>query len=176
MESIGIPTGTTGNALKKAIDAQAEITDERNNVWRTRTDALGMPTETKTPLLYETKYFRDKNGREYTRQLPDPDGAGPLTVDSIVTGYDTKGNVVLLVEPASGTKTWTYNTASRMLSKTDAVGRTQSYTYDSYGNMLTHTDGGGFITTYVYNSRGLPTSITQPDPDGAGSLSAPVHG
>ncbi len=176
IESIGIPTGTSGNAVKKAIDAQAEITDERNNIWRYRSDSLGLTTETKTPQSYLTAIYRDKDGREYIRHLPDPDGAGPLSVEAIVTGYDESGNVVFLMEPASGTKTWTYSSSNRMLSATDAVGRTKNFTYDASGNMLTEVDGAGFTTTYAYNSEGLPTSITAPDPDGAGALSAPVTG
>ncbi len=71
----------------------------------------------------------------------------------------------------------TYSTALHQpISTTDAMGRTQSWTYDTLGNMLTSTDGGGFVTTVAYNSRGLPTSITEPDPDGAGPLSSPVTG
>ena len=54
------------------------------------------------------------------------------------------------------------------------MGRSDSWAYDANGNMTTSTDGAGYVTTLAYNSRGLPTSITKPDPDGAGALTSPV--
>jgi YD repeat-containing protein len=59
---------------------------------------------------------------------------------------------------------------------TDPLNRTKTFTYNATGNMLTAVDAAGFTTTYANNTRGLTTSVTQPDPDGAGPLIAPVTG
>ena len=75
----------------------------------------------------------------------------------------------------SGVTTLTYSTTlHRLLSVTDPLGRTTSRTYDTAGNQLTSVDGAGYTTTYAVNSRGLPTSITLPDPDGTGPLTSLV--
>jgi RHS repeat-associated protein len=71
----------------------------------------------------------------------------------------------------------TYSSSlNRLLSMTDPLNRTKTFTYNSTGNMLTAVDAAGFTTTYAYTTRGLTTSVTQPDPDGAGPLTAPVTG
>ncbi len=49
-----------------------------------------------------------------------------------------------------------------------------SFSYDTAGNLTSATDAAGKTTSYTYNSHGLPTSVTLPDPDGAGPLSAAV--
>ena len=36
--------------------------------------------------------------------------------------------------------------------------------------MTSSTDAAGYVTSYTVNSRGLPTSVTTPDPDGTGPL------
>ena len=87
--------------------------------------------------------------------------------------YNTKRN---LTQSSIGSdiQTWVYNTLSRPTSHTDELSRSESWTYDSNGNRLTHTDKLGKVSTYAHNSRGQVTSVTQPDPDGAGPLTSPV--
>jgi YD repeat-containing protein len=45
----------------------------------------------------------------------------------------------------------------------------ESYTYNTAGEMIAFTDGRGNTTQYAYEARGLLSSETLPDPDGAGS-------
>src|SRR5205814_3156642 len=59
-------------------------------------------------------------------------------------------------------------------SFTDGLSHTVSAVFDVFGNLLSYSDALGFVTTYVRNSNGQVTQLTQPDPDGAGSLVAPV--
>lgn len=65
IETIGLPTGSSGNTLKTPSDAQASITDERSNVWKLRTDRFGQVTEFVTALGYITTILRNANGLPY---------------------------------------------------------------------------------------------------------------
>ena len=175
IETIGLPTGTSGNALAAPVDAQATFTDERSHNWKYRTDRYGLVTESITALGYVSTVSRNMDGLPIVSNDPDPDGTGPKTGSVTFLGYNSSGDLTHVVAPDGGVTTATYSsTLHRILTTIDPVGRTKSSTFDSLGNMLTSVDGAGYTTTYVYNSRGLPTSITQPDPDGSGSLTAPI--
>ena len=51
---------------------------------------------------------------------------------------------------------------------------TSSFQYDLAGNLVAESDSLGRVTSRSYNARGQETSVTLPDPDGAGPLTAPV--
>ena len=53
---------------------------------------------------------------------------------------------------------------------------TQGWNYDpaNLENLVSSTDGNGNTTTYTYDVYGHRTGQTQPDPDGSGTLAAPV--
>ncbi len=174
-ETIGLPTGVSGNTVKKPVDTQATVTDQRNNAWKFRTDRFGGITESITAMGFIRTASRDADGNPYVINEPDPDGTGPLSSSGIFLGYNANADLTHMIAPDNGVTTMTYSaTLHRLLSATDPVGRTTSNTYNAAGNQLTSVDGAGFTTTYVVNSRGLPTSITPPDPDGAGPLTSPV--
>lgn len=176
-ETIGLPTGVSGNTLAKPIDVQATITDQRNNVWKFRTDRFGGITESITALGYIRTAQRNADGLPYVNIDPDPDGSGPLNSPVTFVGYNASADLTYLVAPDGGVTKMDYSqTLHRPMSVVDPVGRSQNFFYGSTGNMLTSVDGGGFVTSIVYNSRGLATSVTEPDPDGIGPLAAPVTG
>jgi RHS repeat-associated protein len=175
IETIGLPTGTSGNTLAAPTAAQASVTDERGGVWKFRTDRFGLVTESITALGFISTIRRNMDGLPVVANEPDPDGTGPMTGSVSMFGYNSLGDTTHTIAPDGGVTTATYSsTLHRLLSTTDPVGRTQSLTYDSAGNMLMQVDGAGYTATFAYNSRGLPTSITPPDPDGSGSLASPV--
>ena len=174
-ETIGLPTGTSGNTLKKPSDVQASITDERSHLWKVRTDRFGLITQSTTALGFVTNVTRDADGQPIMVTEPDPDGRVPLTSSITKLGYNASGDMTHFIAPDGGVTTATYSgTLHRQLSTTDPVGRSTSSTYDIKGNLLTSTDGAGYVTTYAVNSRGLTTSVTPPDPDGGGPLTSPI--
>jgi YD repeat-containing protein len=174
MQTIGLPTGTSGNSLSDA-DPEGTLTNERNHDSTFRLDRFGHVIEWNDQLDHQTLTERNAAGQVIRETLADPDGAGSLASPITIFGYDSDGNQVFQENPDDSTKTWTYtSTFHQVASATDELDRTVSFTYDSDGNLLTETDGEGYVTTHAYNTDGLRTSTTTPDPDGAGSQSAAV--
>jgi YD repeat-containing protein len=70
--------------------------------------------------------------------------------------YDTRDNLVELIDANRHTTRFTYDRSNRQLSETRPGGQRLSYTYDSAGNLKTQTDGNGRHTILMsdnYNSR-----------------------
>lgn len=149
-----------------------------------------------------TTYTYDEYNRLKTVTLPDPDGAGPLTAPvwlydfctcghlMSVTGADPDGAGPLLAPVWTNTYDNTgQNPTGRLLSSSspdpDGTGPRlplkTKYEYDTNGrlwkvsNAVENPDAADTPKTiYEYDSEGRLTKVTQPDPDGAGSLLAPV--
>ncbi len=88
--------------------------------------------------------------------------------------YDANGN--LLGRTVSGSNnqvSYGYDTLNRVISET-RVSNQFSYGYDAAGNLTKITTAMGFVTTIAYDARNRATSVTEPDPDGGGSLTSPV--
>ncbi|MCR9197400.1 MAG: hypothetical protein NXI04_02035 [Planctomycetaceae bacterium] len=100
-----------------------------------------------------TSYTYDSYGNMLTQTLPDPDGAGPLSSTVVTYTRDAYGRATSVA----------------------AGGVTTASTYDSLGRITSETDGLGNTTSYVWNALGRIESITYPDPDDTGVLTAPVE-
>lgn len=174
LQTIGLPTGTSGNSLTSA-DPLGTVKDERGYNSTFRTDRFGNIIEWNNQLGYQTLTERNAAGQVAQLTEADPDGSGSLASPVTVFGYDATGNLVYEQNPYSSTRTSTYTTTfNQVASTTDELGRTQSFVYDANGNLTTSTDGAGYSTTHTYNSQGLVTSTTTPDPDGSGPLAAAI--
>ncbi|MEW4451991.1 RHS repeat-associated core domain-containing protein [Bremerella sp. JC817] len=165
-------------------------------------DAAGQLISMTDELGNETTYQYDNLGRQVKVTLPDPDGAGALTAPETTYSYDAAGQLLSTTDPLGRTTSYTYDNIGRQLtvtlpdpdgagaltapvttyvynadgqlaSVTDAASQAVSYTYNTAGQIATMTDPTG-TTTYTYDALGRQVSITEPDPDGAGPLSAPT--
>ena len=145
----------------------------------------------------------DHEGRVLTVTGPDPDGGGSLSAPVQTYTYNALGSVLTSTDPAGHVTSWQYDALQRptqmtepdpdgagrstapvttytygansLLSQvTDPVGRDVTYQYDARGRRTGVTDELGNQTTYAYNLLDQVTSVTAPDPDGAGPLTAPV--
>ncbi len=163
--------------------------------------ANGLVSTATDPLGRVTTYAYDNLDRTTSVTYADPDGAGSLTSPVESWTYDAEGNVLTHTDPLGNVTTNTYDNLFRIktvtgadpdgagsltapvttytyssagvLSKiTDPLGRDTTFGYDSFNRRTTVTDPLGNVTTTAYNSAGLVASVTTPDPDGAGSLTA----
>jgi RHS repeat-associated protein len=174
LQTIGLPTATTGNSLM-ATGPAGTISDERGKNWQFRTDPFGSLVQWIDPNGYTTITERNADGLVAKLIQEDPDLTGPLGVPITVFGYDAIGNLVYRNNADNKTRTWTYASSFNLVStETDELGHSLSYAYDTSGNLTQETDQGGNVTTYAYDTSGLVTSITTPDPDAAGPLPAAV--
>ncbi len=175
LETVGLPTGTSGNAIARA-NPTGSGRDGQGIPGTFRTDRFGLVSQWIDPLSHSTLTQRNADGLPVRVTQADPDGtSGPLTSPITLLGYSSVGDLVYQQNPDGNATTWTYTTSlHQVATATDELNRTTSYSYDSAGNVTSITDPAGKSTTYTYNSHGLPTSITTPDPDGTGPLSAAV--
>ena len=114
------------------------VTDQHdsNNPGRARksvTDAIGRVTavyEDSSALNYQTSYT-----------------------------YDVLDNL-LTVTQGGQTRTFVYNSLSRLASATSPEGGTVGYTYDLNGNLRTRTDARGVTATYDYDTLNRNTAVS----------------
>jgi RHS repeat-associated protein len=142
-----------------------------------------------------TTWTYDGEGNLTQIKEADPDGGGsqtsPITtftytadgfVETITDArnnvttfsYDSRDRNTQITHPGGDKVTFTYDNASNVATRKDERGNTTSFTYDAMDRLLTETDPLSNISTYQYDSGGNLTKITQPDPDGGGSLTSPI--
>lgn len=166
-------------------------------------DNASRRTSVTDPLSRVTSYGYDNADRLLTVTAPDPDGGGSLTspvttyaynkMDSVTSVTDPLGNVtsttydnlqrqtqITAPDPDGGgsltspVTTYTYN-AQGVLSKiTDPLSHDTTFGYDDHGRRTTVTNHESKTTTTAYDNLNRVTSVTTPDPDGAGSQTASV--
>jgi YD repeat-containing protein len=166
----GIPasgTGTSGSPATAylATEVQATYVDPNGQDWFTRVDWIGYGAATQTidPLGDETVVYRKDCGCPWL--ITDPLGRITRRFE------DSLMNLTEVAQPDGSTLSYTYNSLNEVLTSTDATGYTTTNTYDSAGNLLTVTqpdpDGSGPlsapVTTYTYTSHGMAATMTDPN-------------
>ncbi|MEN1678275.1 MAG: putative Ig domain-containing protein [Planctomycetota bacterium] len=137
------------------------------------TDELGRVT------LYEVDPANGNrlSTREIIGEVDDPNDLAP---DDLVTTftYTSLGLVDTTTDPLGRVTDFDYDSLGRLTTVTFAAGTAdeamQSFEYDAAGNQNAVIDENGNRTEFAYDSLNRLTQITEPDPDGAGPLTAPV--
>jgi len=91
-------------------------------------------------------------------------------------GYDAVGNRTAEDDPlgVGSDQNFVYDDLNRVISFTDPLDHTTTLGYDAVGNRTSVTDPLGHTSSNAFDPRDRLVSVTQPDPDGGGPLSAPV--
>ena len=110
----------------------------------------------------------------------DVDDAVNLETNDLVTSftYTTLGLIDTMTDPLGRVTDYDYDALGRLTKVIFAVGTAdealQLFEYDTVGNQMAVVDENGNRTEFVYDSLNRLTQITEPDPDDAGPLTAPV--
>ena len=166
-------------------------------------DDAGQLSSLTDPLSRTTSVTRDKVGRITRQTDPDPDGKGALAAPYTDYAYNDLGTVTSVTDPRGYTtsseydnlqrvtkitgadpdgaggqsapvQTYTYGSQNLLTKITNPMGHDTEFGYDAIGRRTTETNEDGKSTTTTYYAMGRVATITGIDPDGAGSLKAPV--
>jgi RHS repeat-associated protein len=171
-------TDANGDITTYTYDTDGNLTEvdlNNNQIAGYTYDTAGRKLTSTDANGKTTTYTYDTAGN--VESVTDPLG------DERTYTYDDRGRVLTKVDPlgnvsggnpANHTTTYTYDDAGNLLTETDQLGHTTTKIYDDAGNLHTTTDANGHTTTDAYDANNHLTSVTGPDPDGAGSLVAPV--
>ena len=137
-------------------------------------DAAGRMSASYDVLGNMTAYaYNDAGWTVAALTLPDPDGImGPQVASTITYTHDSLGRQTGVTDQLGRTTTTAYNAAGQVSVVTDPLGNTSTATYDAVGNLLSTADALGNTTSFAYDNLNRRTSVTLPDPDGAGPLSS----
>jgi YD repeat-containing protein len=146
-------------------------------------------------LGHETRLTYDSRGNLLTSTSPDPDGAGPQQKQVIGYVYDVFSRLTTVTNADASTQSYSYNTADQLVSVTDELGKSVVVAYDLLGRNTSSsnrigaiqrtkfdalsrpvqmTDAIGNVTDVTYDTRERVSTISYPDPDGAGILPRPI--
>ncbi|MFC9427759.1 RHS repeat-associated core domain-containing protein [Streptomyces sp. NPDC056987] len=152
---------------------------------RTVYDAAGRPTEA-VALKYGTETRRTKTVYEgnHTTLIPPKGGLASTTVtdaqdrpvevveytdearttsQSVKYGYDKRGLLETVTDPAGNVRKFTYDTRGRETRTDDPDSGTLRTSYDSLDRPVTTTDARGVTLTAAYDELGRRTSLSQGD-------------
>lgn len=135
-------TGTVSTAYDVStsgtIGQVTTVTDQSGKVRRSITDAFGRLGRVDEP-----------NASNQLGTVAAPNQATSYT-------YDIRDNL-LQVNQGVQTRSFVYDSLSRLTSATAPESGTTSYTYDAGGNLVTKTDARGVVVTNTYDALNRPT-------------------
>lgn len=160
-------TDPAGRYLAFAYNSRgrvATVTDSADRVWRYGYDANGNLTSIEHPdggtRRYEYRsYQATGDGHTYYQLTRVTDEAGVVLSQIVYNGERVASYTV-----GSNRYTYTYNTATRTVTKTDLVGSQWVYSYNDRGLILSERDPLGNLDRFEYDGDG--NRITHIDPAG----------
>ena len=142
--SSGANTNLTGTVTTAVDSNTTTVTDQTGKQRRSITNGLGQLV-----------------------RVDEPNDAGALgTIASpnqaTAYSYDTLGNLVTVVQGVQ-TRTFQYDSLSRLKQAVNPESGTISYAYDAVGNLTSKTDARSIVTTYAYDNLNRVLSRTYSD-------------
>ncbi|MGH9931365.1 MAG: RHS repeat-associated core domain-containing protein, partial [Pyrinomonadaceae bacterium] len=137
----GKVTTDYGTSTSNILGPTVTVTDQAGKPRRSLTDALGRLVRVDEP---------DASNSLGTTASP----AQATSYD-----YDVFGNLRHVYQ-GSQTRTFTYDSLSRLRAAANPESGTITYTYDDNGNLLTKTDARPVTSTYVYDALNRNTTVT----------------
>ncbi|MFT3856662.1 MAG: Ig-like domain-containing protein [Aquabacterium sp.] len=167
-DEIGAVTRTQYDELNRRIG----WTDALNHSGSVTYDAVGNVLTQTDELGRTTTFTYDHLNRRLSVTGPDPDGSGTQSAPVATFTYDKVGNLLSKKDARGNTESYTYDKLNRQTETEDADHHKTKAVYDKVGNLIERTDKRGNTTTFSYDKLNRRVSMTEPDPDGAGSSAA----
>ena len=160
-------TNAIGHVAYNAVDPLNRVTNTWDQVGSQRRanaaefDAAGRQAAAVNPIGQRTAFAHDALGRVTTMTRPD------LATER--NAYDAVGNLLCYTNAknVAVVKT-TYDGMSRPIAQTNALGNDRSWNYDAAGNLLTRTDENGDTIEYSFDEMNRIDGIEYPDATAAG--------
>jgi len=172
------PLGRTTTSTFDKLGRVVSLKNAAGDVSTTLYDAVGNTVVATDPLGRRTVSSFDAMNRPVAVRAASPSAGAQGPVTSM--RYDAAGRLTATTDPLGHTSWKQYDRLGRLISETDALGaaageaqHTTVTTYDLAGRVTSVTDELGRRTDYGYDNLGRKTTLTQPDPDGNGSLTSP---
>jgi len=134
------------------------VTDATGRWRRSRTDGLGLLVEVDEPNVVGASV--NSNGCPGTGE--------PIWITTY--GYNTLSNLTSVLQNGSHSRSFTYDSLSRMLTSNNPEVGTITYTYDANSNVSTKTDARALTTTYGYDVLNRPLSRSYSNNDPSASI------
>ncbi len=138
-------TNGAGKVLTAYDTIFTTVTDQAGNVRRSKTDGLG-------------RLVRVDEPDASTNNL----GTAASPVQPTSYEYDVFGNLKTVAQ-GSQTRTFNYDSLSRLRSAVNPESGTSTYVYDDNGNRTQKTDARSIVSTYVYDALNRATSRSYSD-------------
>jgi len=165
-------TGPMGLSSTYAYDASynvSQVARQGGAVLETWSyDSSGRPTQLAITNGTETQIWQYQYPSASVLRTVDPRGKWrQITFDAsghpvMEAGSADSAAALDAMIAAGQVRTYTYNTAGKLVSFTNEIGSTWSRTYDGMGNVLSETDPNGLVVTHTYDPTGLRLTTTLP--------------
>ncbi len=161
--SVTLPDGVSTTTYAYSGNT-VTVTDPGGRWKKYTSDAFGNVTQVNEPnpsggADYVTSYAYNQFNKLTTVTMPRTMPGGNVVTQTRTFTYDTAQRLVSVTHPESGTTVYTYDTAGRVLTKKDAKNNKVAYTYDLYGRLtnIARTPGPGTVepeltTTFAYDT------------------------
>jgi RHS repeat-associated protein len=139
-------------------------------LWRTTTAYGGDRTDVTPPAGgTPTSTFADVRGETTElRQYQPGHAAGSATgFDRTTYGYDRKGKLARLTDPAGNTWTYAYDLRGHKIRDVDPDKGTTTTVYNTADDIVSTTDGRGVTLAYTYDVLGRKVTMRDGSPTGA---------
>jgi RHS repeat-associated protein len=160
------PTAVKGLGTIIKGSPLATVTDPLDNVTTWTLDSDGRPTENKTADGNGWKWVRDDQGRVIVQ-------IDPLNRPTVYV-RDDKGFIVKETLPGGNIRTYRYTQDAfhRLAEFKNERGFVSRYSYDSAGRLLTATDALNQTTSYAYYSSGTSNGLLRDVTDALGRVTS----
>ena len=133
----------------------SNVRNENGHTWKRLYDSATRTVTATSPAGRQEKLLYDANGELVRAEVA-------TGTDPLLFTYDARGRVTSM-KRGTQSQTYAYDSANRLVSRTDALGNITRLAYDAADRPTALTLPSGNTYRYTYDANGDQTSITMPN-------------